>query len=710
MTVIDPRPSVVTVKGACPHDCPDTCTMVLTIEDGRLTKVRGDDDHPFTRGGLCVKVTDYQRHVYDPNRVLHPMRRTGPKGSGEFTPITWDEALSEISSRFRSVIAEHGAQAILPYSYLGQEGVLNGLTVGDPFFNQMGSSVTERTFCDGGAISAYFYTMGPTAAVDPESVVHSKYIVLWAVNTLSNNLHHWPFIEQAQRNGAKVVVIDPRRHRTAKKADWHLAIKPGTDGALALALANVMINEGLVDQSYVDDHVHGYEAYVEHVQQYTPEWAAAETGLDAADIRTLARELATVQPSLIRIGVAIERMPGGGNTVRAIAALAGLTGSFRRPGGGLLQMPIWAFPLKWDTLHGVHHLGPDRRVINQWQLGAALTGEMALDPPIKALMVWNSNPAVVSSGQRQILDGLARDDLFTVVHEQFLTDTARHADIVLPATTQVEQTDLMFSWGHLYWTYNPPAIEPLGEAVPNNELFRRLAKAMGFEDPWWDMTDEEQILAGVDWDAPQMTGITLDRLKAETWVRLSLPPADQYAPHAAGAFPTSTGKLEIESTMAAAVGNWVAPLFRQGSNDFQDGAPVAPLPTYIPPVELGQNPAYPLALVSPKPHAYLNSQYGNMDNQRQVQGSQTCTIHPDDAATRGIASGDRVKVWNDRGEIYAVAKVVDDVRPGVVVVPMGQWPSLADGGLGVNAITPTRFADIGRAPTFSDNAVEVARA
>jgi anaerobic selenocysteine-containing dehydrogenase len=413
---------------------------------------------------------------------------------------------------------------------------------------------------------------------------------------------------------------------------------------------------------------------------------------------------------MVRIGVAIERMPGGGNTVRAIAALPALAGSFRHVGGGMLQMPIWAFPLKWDTLHGVHLAQPGRRVVNQWQLGAALTGELALDPPVKALMVWNSNPAVVASGQQQILAGLARDDLFTVVHEQYLTDTARHADIVLPATTQVEQTDLMFSWGHLYWTYNPPAIEPLGEAVPNNECFRRLAGAMGVDDPWFSMSDEEQILAAVDWDAPQMAGITLDRLKAETWVRLSLPPADQYAPHAEGGFPTPTGKVEIESTMAAAVGNWVAPLFRQGSNDNQVGGSVAPLPTYIPPLELGQNPAYPLVLLSPNPHAYLNSQYGNMDTQRKVQGSQTCNLHPDDAGSRGIAAGDRVKIWNDRGEIIAVAKVTDDVRPGVVVVPMGQWPSLADGGLGVNAITPTRFADIGQAPTFSDNAVKVAKA
>ena len=695
--------------GACPHDCPDTCSMVVTVEDGRATKVRGNPDHPFTRGGLCVKVTDYPNHVYSPDRVLYPMRRTGPKGSGTFERISWDDALGEIKTRVGAIIAEHGAAAVLPYSYLGTEGVLNGMTVGDRFFNQLGASGTERTFCDGGAITAIVMTMGPSAAVDPESLVHSKYIVLWAINVLSTNLHLWPFIEEAQRNGAKVVCIDPRRHRTAQKADWHLAIKPATDGALALAMAHVMIAEGLVDQDYVDNFCVGYEAFAAHVKQYTPEWAAEQCGIDADDIRTLAREFATSQPSVVRIGVAIERQPGGGNAVRAIAALAALAGSFRHPGGGMLQMPVWAFPMKWDVLHGLDSgVGAPSRIVNQWRLGEALNGELD-GPPVKALFVWNSNPAVVASGQAKILSGLARDDLFTVVHEQFMTDTARHADIVLPATTQLEQTDLMYSWGHLYWTWNPPAIDPLGEAVPNNELFRRLATTFGLDDPWFTMSDDEQLQAGIDWDAPQMAGITLDGLKESGWQRLTLPPPDQYAPHAAGGFATPSGRFELEASMSA-MGSFVAPLFRQGwMMEHQDGSPVDALPTYYAPVEAGQRAEYPLTMLSPKPHAYLNSQYGNMANQTKVQGQQTCTLHPDDASARHIATGDVVTVTNDRGTITAVAKVSADVRAGVVVVPMGQWPSRTDGGLTVNALTPTRYADIGRAPTFSDCAVEVAK-
>ena len=698
--------SSFTVLGGCPHDCPDTCSMVITVEDGRVSKVRGNPDHPFTKGGLCVKVTDYPNHVYSTDRLLHPMRRTGPKGSGEFEQITWDEALDEIAERFTDVIDTVGAKGILPYSYLGQMGVLNGMTVGDPFFNALGTSVTERTFCDGGAITAYVMTLGPTAGVDPESLVHSKYIIIWACNVLSNNLHLQPFIDEAQKNGAKVVCIDPVAHRTAKKADWHIPIRPGTDGALAMAMMHVIIDEGLTDAAFVVDHTVGYDELAAHVQQYTPEWAEVETGIAADDIRTLAREYAAAQPAMIRVGVGIERHPGGGQACRAIFSLPALVGAWRQPGGGVLQMPVWAFPMNWEQLHGSHADEANARAINQWRLGPALTGEMELDPPINALMVYNSNPAVVSSDQAKILEGLAREDLFTVVHEQFMTDTARYADIVLPATTQVEQTDLMYSWGHLYWAWNPKVIEPLGEAVSNNELFRRLAARMGIDDPWFSMDDEEQLLNGVDWSAPQMEGITLDRLKEEGWLRLNLPGADDYAPHADGGFLTPSGKVELVASMAAG-GNFVAPLFRQGTMADQDGSPVEALPTYTPPSEI-QSGTYPLALISPKAHAFLNSQYGNMDKQLDLQGQQTVTLHPDDASSRGVSAGDSVRVFNDRGTIQAEVKVSEDVRPGVAIMPVGHWPSRSDGGLTVNALTNTAYADIGRAPTFSDTAVEVA--
>lgn len=691
--------------GACPHDCPDTCSMVVTVADGRVTRVRGNKDHPFTRGGLCVKVTDYPRHIYSPDRVTTPLERVGPKGAGSFRPITWDAALDRIADRFRSIIADDGPEAILPYSYLGNMGALNGLTVGDRFFNALGTSVSERTFCDSGGISAYLMTLGPTAAVDPESLVHSRYIVIWACNVLSNNLHLWPFIEEAQARGAKVVCIDPVRHRTAEKADWHLPIRPGTDGALALAMMHVILAEGLEDRDYLDRYTTGADELAAHVEACSPEWAAVETGIPADDIRTLAREYATTQPSMIRVGVALERSSGGGNAARAVFSLPALVGAWRHVGGGVLQMPIWAFPVNWPELHGTHPRPDDVRIVNQWQLGAALAGELD-GPPVRALFVYNANPAVVAGGQEKLLAGLAREDLFTVVSEHFVTDTARHADLVLPATMAMEQEDVMFSWGHLYVTYNPKVIDPVGESVPNTELFRRLAARLGVDDPWFSLTDAEMLERCMDWSAPQMAGITLDRLRTEGYARLALPDADSYAPHAEGNFPTPSSRVELVASMAAG-GNFVAPLFRQGLAGNQDGSPVDALPTYLPPREVGVDPRHPLALLSPKSHAFLNSQYGNMDRQLGREGPQRCVINPADAASRGIADGDEVDVHNDRASIVAVARVSDVVAPGVVAVPMGHWPSLAENGLAVNAVNSTRYADIGRAPTFSDTAVEV---
>lgn len=695
------------VLGACPHDCPDTCSMVVTIEDGRVTKVRGNPDHPFTRGGLCVKVTDFPNHIYAANRVTTPLRRTGPKGAGEFAPITWDEALDEIADRYRSIIDEHGPEAILPYSYLGTMGILNGLTVGDRFFNALGASVSERTFCDGGAITAYIMTLGPTAAVDPESLVHSRYIIVWACNVLSNNLHLWPFIEEAQRRGAKVVVIDPVKHRTASKADWHIQIRPGTDAALALAMMHVIIDEGLHDEAYVAEHTVGFVELAEHVRQYTPEWAEGETGITAEDIRTLAREYATTSPAMIRVGVAIERSASGGNAARAIFALPALVGSWRDVGGGVLQMPIWAFPVNWDNLHGTHANADTVRIVNQWQLGRALAGELD-GPPVRSLFVYNSNPAVVSSRQAEILDGLARDDLFLVVSDHFVTDTARFADIVLPATMAMEQNDLMFSWGHLYLTYNPAVIDPIGESVPNNELFRRLARRLGIDDPWFELSDDEQLIQALDWSAPQMDGITLDRLKTDGYARLNVAAADDYAPHRDGGFPTPSGKVELESSMAAG-GNFVAPLFRQGVPGNQDAGPIDALPTYHRPREVGADERFPLALLSPKSHAFMNSQYANMGKQVGLQGPQAVRMNQADAAARGLDDGQDVRVFNDRASIRAVVRITEETSPGVVLVPMGHWPASSENGLAVNALNSDRYADIGRAPTFSDTAVEVER-
>lgn len=706
MTVTEDS-TTTTIRGACPHDCPDTCAMLVTVVDGKATKVQGDPDHPFTHGGLCVKVNNYVDKVYSPDRVLFPMRRTGPKGSDRFERITWDAALDEISARFKSAVDEYGAESIMPVSYLGTQGILNGLNVGDPFFNKLGATVTERTYCDSGACTAYSMTVGATAGVDPESLVHSRYIIIWACNMISTNLHLWPYVAEAQKRGAKVVVIDPMRHRTAKMADWHIPIRPGTDGALALAMMHVIINERLTDESYVREHTVGYDELAERVQQYTPEWAAAETGIPAADITTLAREYAAGQPSLIRIGVAIERHAGGGATVRSISCLPALVGAWRNPGGGLLQLPLWAFPVNWPAFMHPELGTPGTRVVNQFLLGQALTGELALDPPIKALMVYNSNPVVVCPEQDKLLEGMSREDLFTVVSDHFMTDTARYADIVLPATTQLEQKDIMFSWGHFYVSMNNPAVEPLGEAVPNTELFRRLAARMGFTEPCFTRTDDEMIAEAFDWSAPAMEGITVDSLAETGWSRLNVPRPDEYAPHANGNFPTPSGKTEFRSSIAEQVGNFVVPLFRQGSDDHQPGGTVDPLPHYIPPRETDEA-GFRLSLISPKSHAYLNSSAGDQPAQRRVEGEQSVTIHPVDAQQRGIADGQEVRVFNDRGQFIATAKLSEDIAPGVVLSHMGAWAKNAKGGATVAAVNPFVFADLGNAPTFSDTRVEVA--
>ncbi len=708
MTALDDlplTPTTTTVRAACPHDCPDTCAMLVTVEDGRATKVAGDPDHPLTRGGLCVKVNNFPDKVYSPDRVLHPLRRSGPKGSGRFEQISWDEALDEIATRFRDKIAEHGPETVMPVSYLGTQGILNGLSTGDAFFHKLGATITERTYCDSGACTAYAATVGATAGVDPESIVHSRYIIIWASNTISTNLHLWPVIAEAQKRGAKVVCIDPTRHQTARRADWHIPIRPGTDGALALAMMHVIISEGLHDEAYVRDHTVGFDELAERVAQYTPEWASDETGIPVEDIRTLAREYATTDPSMIRIGVAIERHAGGGQTVRSIACLPALVGAWRHVGGGLLQLPLWAHPVNWPAFIHPELATPGTRVVNQFLLGRALTGEMELDPPISALVVYNSNPMVVCPEQEKVARGMAREDLFTVVSDHFLTDTARHADIVLPATTQLEQHDIMFSWGHFYVSLNTPAVEPEGEAVSNTELFRRLAARMGFQDEFFQLSDEELLAQAYDWSAPAMEGITLESLRETGWARLNLPGADEYAPHAEGNFPTPSGKTEFRSSALEAAGNFVVPLFRQLSDEFQPGGTVDPLPHYVHPRETGE--VYPLNLLSPKSHPYINSSAGDQPMQKRVQGEQTVTIHPADAEARGIGDGRYVAVSNDRGRFVALAHISDEVAPGVVVCPMGSWAKNAKDGTTVAAVNPFAFADLGNAPTFSDTRVEI---
>ena len=691
------------VIAACPHDCPDTCSMIVTVDNDKILEVRGNPDHPYTDGRLCVKINHYEERVHSTDRVMHPLKRKGPKGSGQFERITWDQAIKEISDRWKAIIAKSGPTAILPYSYLGTQGILNGLNVGDPFFNKLGATISERTFCDSGASTAYMMTVGPTPGTDPESFAHSKYIILWACNTVSTNLHHWPIIDAAKKRGAKVIVIDPMKTRTSNHADWHIQIRPGTDTALAMGMINVVIAEGLIDKDYIDNYTVGFDELAERAKDYPPEKVARITGIPADDVRKLARDYATTQPSVIRIGVAVERHRNGGQTVRALTCLPALVGAWRHVGGGILQLPIWAFPMNWGNLMRPDFITPGTRVLNQWQLGQALTGEMKLDPPIESICIYNANPLVVAPEQDKVIKGLLREDLFTVVSEHFITDTARYADIVLPATTQMEQEEIMFSWGHFYLSYNNRAIKPQGECVTNTELFRRLAKAMGMDDPFFQRSDEQMIADSMDWANPALQGITIEDLKTKGFARLKLGTPDKYLPHAEGKFPTPSGKVELKASMAAG-GNFVVPVFRQGSNDHQDGSPVDPLPGYV---EYENDAKYPLNIISPKNHSFLNSGYANIARQLGHAGDQYVMIHPNDAQARKIVDGGTVEVFNDTGRFRALAKVTEDVMPGVLASPLGYWASTSISGSTVNAVNSARFADLGRAPTFSECRVEV---
>jgi anaerobic selenocysteine-containing dehydrogenase len=699
------------VRGACPQDCPDTCAFLYHVEDGKLVEVTGDPDHPMTRGGLCVKLKNFAEHHYNPDRLLHPMKRVGPKGSGQFQHISWDEALTEIKARWTEIIAHYGSQAIMPHAYLGHQGTLNGLTAGDAFFNRLGSTVAEKTYCESGSSTAWIMTVGPTGGLDVESLAYSKYIIVWGMNMLTTNLHAWPFVLEARRRGAKVVVIDPVRTRTAKQADWHIPIRPGTDAALALGMMNVIIGEKLVDQGYVDEYTLGYDELKTRAAEFPPEKVEKITGIPSADIRKLAREYATMQPSAIRQGVAVERSPGGGDAIRAITCLPALVGAWRHVGGGTVEMPIWEFPFKFDFMCRPDWIRPGTRVVNELDLGGALTGALKLDPPIKSLFVYNSNPVSQAPNAGQIVEGLKREDLFTVVSELFITDTARYADLLLPATMQAEQYDLMVTWGHLYVMLNQPAIPAPGECIPNVELFRRLARIMGFDDEYWGLTYDEMLMRCYDWTSPQMQGITLDLLKERGYMRLNVGTPDKRAPHALGNFKTPSGKCEFKSSMAVN-GDFVVSVWRSGYEAMQPGTPVDPVPNYIPSHEApgadaGLATRYPLNMVSPKPHAFLNTQYANEPVQQRRQGEQLIVIHPSDAAARKIGQGSYVRVFNDRGSFEARAELSEDVMAGLLMTNVGHWPSLNRTGTAVNSTTPPRHSNLGQAGAYSDNLVDV---
>jgi anaerobic selenocysteine-containing dehydrogenase len=671
-------PSQAVVRGACPHDCPDTCALRVTVQDGRVIKVQGDPDHPPTHGALCNKVSRYAERTHHPERVLHPLKRVGPKGSGRFQRIGWDEALDTVVARLRE-IAARAPEAVLPYSYAGTMGLVQGEAMALRFFHKLGASFLDRTICSSAGGEALAATYGGKVGMHLEHYAESKLIVIWGSNSITSNLHFWTFAQQAKRNGAKLWCIDPRRTETAEKCHRHLALLPGTDGALALALMHELITRGWLDDDYIARHVRGFDKLRAKALEWTPERAAAECGLQADDIRELAREYGNTRPAAIRLNYGMQRVAGGGNASRLIALLPCLTGAWRRRAGGLLLSSSgWFKQVRDDAaLYRPDLLAGRRpRTINMTTIGDDLLRETSAQfgPRIEALVVYNSNPVAVAPESRRVVKGFQREDLFTVVLEHFMTDTADHADIVLPATTQMEHLDVHISYGHTYAMRNEPAIAPLGQAKPNAQIFRELAARIGYTEPCF-RDDDEQLartaLPGVDHGA----------LKRDGWVKLALPEA----PFADGRFPTRDGKAHVE-------------------------APGYGVPDYVPPYEGARTALaarYPLAMISPPARNFLNSSFVNVASLRESEREPLVELHPQDAAARGISDGALVEVFNERGSYHCRARVGERARPGVVNGLGVWWRKFGLRGTNVNELTSQRLTDIGRAPTFYDCRVEV---
>ena len=682
------------VHQTCPHDCPDSCAMLVTVQDGVATKVRGDPAHPTTQGTLCTKVSRTLERTYSAERVLYPLRRIGPKGPGQgrFVRIGWDEALAEIVAKLKTIAADD-PQAILPYAYSGTLGLVHNFGMPRRFFHKLGASLPERVLCSTAGRAGYSLVVGAPVGTDITAFADAKLIVLWGTNPIASNLHLWTRITEARRNGARVIAIDPYRSLSAEKSDWHLAPLPGTDAALAFGLMQVLIARKLIDRDYIARYTLGFEALAARAADYPPEKVAAITGLAAADIVQLAEAYGAERASAIRVNFGLQRHAGGGNAVRAIACLPALTGAWRVASGGVLLDQTGAHAVDQLRLDARHLLpSPPPRSVSMAQIGDALLN--LTDPPIRALFVYASNPAAVAPDNLRVRQGLLRPDLFTVVHEIFPTDTCDYADIVLPATTQLEQLDIHRAYGTLYTMWNEPAIAPLGEACSNAELFRRLAARMGFTEPCFTETDEAVARGAHDLAAPVNANLDFAVLQRDGWQRLALP--ERWAPFAEGNFPTPSGRCEFESETAR----------RQGFDA---------LPTFVPPRESALGDAalaarYPLMLLTPPARHYLNASFSSMASLRRDTGEPSLEIHPADAAARGIADGMAVRVHNDRGAFTVAAVVTDRVRTGVVVALSVWWQKLSADGENANAVTSSALTDIGRGATYYDTAVDVAPA
>ncbi|KAF1024137.1 MAG: Dimethyl sulfoxide reductase DmsA [Paracidovorax wautersii] len=679
------------VLGACPHDCPDTCSLVTTVRAGVAIKVAGNPAHRHTDGALCAKVSKYTERSYHPERVLTPLRRVGPKGSGQFEPVGWDEALDDIAQRLKT-IAAHDPQAILPYSYAGTMGLVQGEAMAARFFHRLGASLLDRTICASAGTEALVHTLGGKVGMKVEFFAESRLILIWGSNSVGSNLHFWRYAQQAKRAGARLVCIDPRRSETADKCHEHIALRPGTDGALALALMHELIvhdaawkqadAQAGLDHDYLARHTLGWDALRERALQWPPERAAEVCGVPVEQIRQLAHDYAHTKPAAIRLNYGMQRVRGGGNAVRAVACLPALVGAWRHRAGGLLLSSSSTAPVQAATLRRPDLLGERRpRTLNMSTIGEHLlaAASPAFGPRVQALVVYNSNPVAVAPQSAQVAQGFAREDLFTVVLEQFRTDTADYADYVLPATTQLEHWDIHNSYGHTDVLLNRPAIAPVGQARPNTDVFRQLAARLGFDDACFADSDEALCRQALG------PTVNFDALLRDGFVSLPVPDA----PFAEGGFPTPSGRCEFHSARLAAQGI--------------DG-----LPDHLPNYEVaGSSSAYPLAMISPPARNFLNSTFVNVQSLRRIEGEPLLEIHPDDAAPRGIADGTVVRIFNDRGSYRCKAEVSTRARPGVVNGMGIWWRKFGLDGRNVNELTSQRLTDIGRAPVFYDCLVEV---
>ena len=670
--------------------------MLVTVEDGRAVRVAGDPDHPFTNGFLCTKVNRYVERTYHRDRLLYPMRRIGPKGAGRFERISWDDALDEVASRLSAIAqSADGPQAILPYSYAGTMGLLQGSSIDRRFFHRLGASKLDRTICSTPGAMGMKMTLGASIGADVEGVPDSDLVLLWGTNTLTSNPHMWPFVLRAREKGATIIAIDPIRTRTAAQCDEWIGIRPGTDAALALGIMHVLFDRGFEDRDYLARYTLGEAELRARAKEYPPSRVAGITGLAEATITSLAERYGRARAAFVRINYGLQRHAGGGMAVRTIACLPAITGHWRRAGGGVNLSTSANFAFDKQTLERPD-ISPQVRTINMIRLGEALTTRNAGvgGPPVRALVVYNSNPAAVAPDRNAVTRGLGREDLFTVVLEHFQTDTADWADILLPATTQLEHWDIHLAYGHHYVTLNRPSIEPLGESKPNTEIFRLIAARMGLTDPMFADDDMTLIRQSLNSTSEKFRGVNLDTLLEKGWMRLNVP--TPYLPFANGGFPTPSGKCEFYSERVKELG-------------------LDPVPTYIPPYESPERDPmlvsrFPLTLISSPAHQFLNTTFVNIDTLRRSAREPECIIHPADAERRGIGVGMRVAIHNDRGAFTAVARVEESIREGVVWAPSIWWGKLTKDGANANQTTSQRETDMGHGPVFYDNQVEVSLA